>query len=54
MTASQISHLIKLCIQSYDRKEIGIETLSSLVRALRTQAEAQGLTDELNRLTPGV
>ena len=44
MTAHQIARLHRLAIAAYDRGEYGIETLSSLVRALRAQAEANGIT----------
>ena len=46
MTAHQIARFHRLAIAAYDRGEYGIETLSSLVRALRAQAEVNGTTAE--------
>jgi len=46
MTAHQIARFHRLAIAAYDRGEYGIETLSSLVRALRSQAENQGIREE--------
>ena len=46
MTAHQIARFHRLAIAAYDRGEYGIETLSSLVRALRAQAEENGITTD--------
>lgn len=47
LSPSQIASFWHLALKGYDRKEYGIEQLSSLVRALRAQAEAQGQTEEV-------
>lgn len=46
MTAHQIATLIKFTFSAFDRGEIGIETCSSLVRALHAQAESMGILEE--------
>jgi hypothetical protein len=50
MTANQIAQLIGLVLDSYNRREFGIETLSSLVRGLEAQAESMGLLEEVHRI----
>jgi hypothetical protein len=46
MTAHQIARFHFLAVAAYDRGEYCIETLSSLVRALRAQAEVNGIKEE--------
>lgn len=46
MTAHQIALFHRLAVAAYDRGEYGIETLSSLVRALRSQADDRGIRSE--------
>jgi hypothetical protein len=50
MTANQIAQLIGLALDAYNRREFGIEALSSLVRVLEAQAESMGLLEEVYRI----
>ena len=50
MTASHFADFLQLAFDAYDRKEFGIEQLSSLVRALEGQAESMGLLEEARRI----
>ncbi len=50
MTAAHFARCLTLAFEAYDRKEFGIETLSSLVRGLHAQAEAMGLLEEALRI----
>jgi hypothetical protein len=50
MTATHFARCLSLAFAAYDRQEFGIETLSSLVRALEAQAESMGLLEEARRI----
>ena len=46
MTAQQIALFWDLALNAHDRGEIGIETLSSMVRGLKAVAEESGVLAE--------
>lgn len=50
MTAHQIALLWDLALNAHDRGELGIETLSSLVRSLKATAEGAGLLSEVTKI----